>query len=79
MVAKCEVGGVGWWWGLNKEAPAFDENGSIIKEAVFIYGMNFWLHLKMEPILIFMMPTSGPYIKRQNMFWPSNLQVFPFF
>ena len=63
---------------MDKEAPVFDKYGYIIKEAVFMYWQNLWLHLKMEPIMIFMMPPSGPFIKMQNMCLPSKLHVIFF-
>ena len=64
---------------MDKEAPVFDECGYIIKEAVFMYWQNLWLYLKMEPIMIFMMPPSGAFINVQNMFGPSKLHVLFFF
>ncbi len=64
---------------MDKEAPVFDECGYIIKEAVFMYWQNLWLHLKMEPLMIFMMPSSGPFIKMQNMFLALKITCTFFF
>ena len=33
-------------WGLDNEAPALDEGGSLIKEAVFIYWHEFMAAFK---------------------------------
>ena len=63
------VGRVGW---VDKEAPVFEECGYIIKEAVFMYWQNLWLNLKMEPIMIFMMPPQVLSLKGKICFGPQN-------